>query len=224
MNTEEKQGRMTRTVYEGLVKSVLVPIKSQQKAWRHMSEPDQDVMLAQLDEMLRDAVRKVVDLVAIDERPAVKVTLKKIEFTQDAVKGAVTMSANDELRHYLADSAGRTVLLIPIDYEPYLQGEKPRAEPQQQDLALANAVETAFTEAEKAFTDAELKAQEEKAEAVNGCWIALVNVGVDWFTETDIAQWGIEQITEARAYAEACADVEGETPAPAMPDFLRQVE
>jgi len=209
--------RTVRTVYENLIRAMLVHIKAQKKIWRLMTESEQDTMLAQFDDDLRGAIRSAVDLVAADGMPHIKVKLEKVTFT-DQVQGTISMENTDELRHRLADAARKTVILVVPDYDAHLQGERPRGEPEQTDLGLASAVEEGMENAAQ-----QEREQAELADKANrkGCYVELLSLGFD-FTDEEIAGWSAEQVTEARAWIAAAKRIEDESPLPDMPEFMRR--
>lgn len=203
----------TQTVYESLMRSVLRVIKEMPKEWKRMKEVEQDGVLARLDYEVKDAVRKAVELIAADGRPNIVVELEQVTF-KDGVKATVKMTRGGESRHELADAVGGNVILVIADAQPYTKGERPAAEPEQQDLNLGKNVEHAMTDAEKKAAEEEKEARDEP-----GCLASLHEIGFE-VTAEEIAGWTIEQIVEARAFAAAYKNMQDGEQLP-VPELLK---
>ena len=137
----------TQSVYEFLFARIIDVLKSAQKNWRSMNKDEQDEVIAQLDDHVRDAIAQAVTLIAADSRPNVVMQLQQVTF-KDGVKATLVMAGGADARHQLADAVGGAVVLVLVDEAPYMQGERPQGEPAQADLELAAAMENALDAAE----------------------------------------------------------------------------
>jgi hypothetical protein len=192
--------KTTDTVYESLMKSIIRVIKEMPKTWKQLKEGEQDMVIAKLDYDVKEATRNAVLLIAADGRPNIVVELEQVVF-KDGVKATVKMGKAGEARHELADAVGGSVILVIADAQPYTKGKRPEAEPEQQGLNLDGLQK----QADEHTRQLEEEEQAKRDEA--GCHIALADAGFD-ITAEEIAGWTLEQITEARACADALQNQE----------------
>lgn len=116
-----------------IMESAVRWMKKQRKAWRDLSEREQDNELADLDRILSERVRDLVVDIASREFPYVHATLEKVEFS-DGIKATLTIPTQSEHRHELADHAKQTVTVVLAGAASWTAGDRPRPEPDQPKL------------------------------------------------------------------------------------------
>ena len=91
-------------------------------------------MLSEIAEDCREAVMDAVEIIASDYRVTFRAGVDKVEFKADGVKASLAMH-NTEEAHALADSAGKTVMIVIEDSSRYLDiGDATEGEPDQKPL------------------------------------------------------------------------------------------
>lgn len=204
---EETINRVTGTHYENLMKKLLVVVRGMPKTWKQLTEVQQDNVLAEFDAYAKEALRNSVRDMAGADFPCIQATLDQV-VVKDGIKAVLKMGQSSPHRHELVDSEGSTVLLILADASEYTKGERPKAEPAQADLGLGTAVDESMTDAERQQKIDDTKLAEEHAEVIKkqrdeaGAIAQLAEVGFDILPE-EIANWSLEEITEARVCAVA---------------------
>jgi hypothetical protein len=108
-----------------------------QKPWQQLSEFEQRDVVAKAEAAARDAANKAVDIIVADGRPTIIAALESVA-VKDGIKAIVKLSKDDELRHDLMDSQGKTILLIVTDKASY-HGER---EPSKIDKDQLSLIET----------------------------------------------------------------------------------
>lgn len=204
---EDIINRITGTHYEKMMKKLLVVVRGMPKLWKQLTEVQQDNCLIEFDSYVKEALRDAVRDMAGAEFASIPATLDQVVI-KDGFKAVLKMGQSIPHRHELADAEGSTVLLILADPSEYIKGERPTSEPMQQDLALNTAVEDATTDAESAQREEDERLAKEHEELIrqqrdeSGAIAQLAEVGFDIAPE-EIANWSMEEISEARACAVA---------------------
>lgn len=205
--TEETINTVTGTHYENMMRKLLVVVKGMPKTWKQLTEVQQDNVLAEFDQYVKESLRNAVRDMAGADFPAIQATLDQVVI-KDGFKAVLKMGQSIPHRHELADAEGTTVTLILADASEYVKGERPKAEPMQQDLGLGAAIDGSMTDAERAQKEEDERLAKEHEEIVrkerdeDGAIAQLKEVGFDIQPE-EIAKWSIEEISEARACAVA---------------------
>jgi hypothetical protein len=94
--------------------------------WSDLKEYQQRSVVAKTTELATGLVRNVVRLVAADARQPIVATVESVTTKKD-IKAVLTISKSDPLRHELADSVGKDVVLVVADIRPF-QGERAAVE------------------------------------------------------------------------------------------------
>ena len=144
-------------------------------------------------------------MIAAEERPNIMVELESVVF-KDEIKAVCKMPREGSSRHELADCVGNRVLLVIAKANTHTDGERPSPEPDQGNLALGKTMDDAFKHAEaEDEEEAKRKAEEEaklRKETEEAC-IAAFHATPFEVTAEDVADWTVEEITEARAFIAA---------------------
>lgn len=116
-----------------LTKAVMREIQEIQIPWGALDEKGQQKVIDRVGQHVKEAVRKVVDIIVADGKMAEQVVIESVLF-KDGVKLVVQMSKLAEGRHAIADAAGGRALLVLPDADKYMKGDAPKASPDQPDL------------------------------------------------------------------------------------------
>jgi hypothetical protein len=106
-----------------------------------MTEKNQEITLNKLREVIEQAVRRAVIVIATDRTPSLAGTVESVTF-KDGIKAVLTLDKHAEGRHNLADAEGTTVLIVMANPEQFTGGmEKVDAAPDQHGLPLESQPE-----------------------------------------------------------------------------------
>lgn len=110
--------------------------RNQVKVYKDMSEGEQGDLLKAIDYEVGDVITQAIRLIAQDGRPTIVALVEQITI-KDGIKAVLTLEKSNPLRHELADSAGREVLVVvaPLPAQ-YAGGERPKADPAEPGLPL----------------------------------------------------------------------------------------
>ncbi len=199
--------RATLTARQKLLKKLVVVLKGIPKAWKQLTEEQQDNVLAEFDRYVIDGIRDIVVEIAGHTFPKVIGQLDQV-VVKDGVKAVVKMGKSIEHLHELIDAEGTAIILMLADASDFTKGERPRGESAQQDLGLEQRIDSAADDAAREQEEEGTRLAEEHAAEIAkqrdeaGCLAQLKEVGFE-VTAEEIAAWTIEEITEARACAVA---------------------
>ena len=126
------------TMLGELVKFVIDEIRAAPDVWAKLAEHQQEQVITRAELRSRMLISQMVKLIAADGRETIGCDLEQIT-AKDEIKAVCKLQRHDKSRHALLDAVGKRVLLVVADPEPYLAGEMPRADPQQQELPVADA-------------------------------------------------------------------------------------
>ncbi len=117
-----------------IIKASSKRFKSLAVPYMELKQREQQHLLEDIMEDCRKAVKEAVEIIASDFRVTFRASVEKVEFKADGVKAALTMM-NSEEAHSLADSAGRTVMIVIEDASRYLEvGDATEGDPDQKPL------------------------------------------------------------------------------------------
>lgn len=94
--------------------------------WHQRSENDQRDAVHQVEQAVRAAVTRAVEIMAGHGRRTIKATLDQVVI-KDGYKATVTMSKFDPNRHHLSDAQGKSVLIVVADPDEFT-GERAEVE------------------------------------------------------------------------------------------------
>lgn len=117
--------RVTGTHYENLMRKLLVVVRGMPKTWKQLTEVQQDNVLIEFDNYVKEALRNAVRDMAGADFPAIPATLDQVVI-KDGFKAVLKMGQAIPHRHELADAEGTTVILILADASEYIKGVRPR--------------------------------------------------------------------------------------------------
>jgi len=130
---EELAGKL-KAMCVGLLESFKTP-------WNMTSEKNQEIALNKMEEVIKQAVRQAVMVIATDRAPSLAGTVESVTF-KDGIKAVLTLDKHAEGRHNLADAEGTTVLIVMANPEQFTGGmEKVGAAPDQHGLPLESQPE-----------------------------------------------------------------------------------
>ncbi len=103
--------------------------------WNLRGEAEQTRTIDQADAKAEELVKRVVELVMSEGRPAIVATLKQTKRKGEVIAGEVQFPASEELRHAFLDATSKEVLVVmaPTDL-PFRDRGKPKASPDQAGL------------------------------------------------------------------------------------------
>lgn len=135
MGEEQESGLSIsrRFLLGDLVKHVMREIQDMQVPWGSLPEKNQAVIIERVTANVKEAVRKVVDLIASEGKVAEKIIIESVTF-KDGVKIVAQMGKLAEGRHPIADAAGGAALLVIVDAEKFMKGDPPKPQPDQPDM------------------------------------------------------------------------------------------
>jgi hypothetical protein len=109
-----------------------------EKPWSKRAAADQRIIAQQVDAMVRDSVREMVELIAAKGATPVRGQLMKIATAKGMLQLQVDVARTEDGRHDLIDGVGSTILLITADALQYF-GERnpPDIQPDQPELLTA---------------------------------------------------------------------------------------
>jgi len=110
-------------------------IKNLPKTWAEMSEGEQTDIIVSARDAVRSMVSRAVRIIAADGRPVIMAVLDKV-VVKDGIRGVLSMSKTDPLRHALVDAQGDPVLLVVADTDRYMGGEMPTADKDEPELPI----------------------------------------------------------------------------------------
>lgn len=107
------------------------------RPWDQLDEGQQSFAIATCTSQARALVEAVVDAVAAQGRPTIKIAVKTVQSDGEVIKAAVTLPAMHKLRHELLDAAGRPAMLIVADADEFMgEGVVPGINPDQGSLDM----------------------------------------------------------------------------------------
>lgn len=129
---EESAGIAAEFLLGSVIKAATKQLKELALPWRSMTEEEQETVLERVKEDCYEAVRKAVVCIATDNRVNFRAEVKSVQFLEKAeVKAQLIMFSSPEA-HALADTAGRTVMVVIEDGANYLEvGDACDGEPDQ---------------------------------------------------------------------------------------------
>lgn len=134
----------SETMLGDLMKFMVEEMKAAKDVWQKLSEQDQDDFLERCEKRCREAVEQVCTIVASQGNPALWAQVESVQF-KGGIKAVLCPDSKSPLRHDLADSIGKEVLIVLSDYEGLINDEgKPKAEPDQPGLPLGDFGEAAI--------------------------------------------------------------------------------
>jgi hypothetical protein len=125
------------TLLGTLVTVCIDEIKAARDVWPKLSEDDQCHIIKRVTSQVGDAVRDAVRVIASEGRDVIAAELEQIT-AKDGIKAVCTLVKHDPNRHALLDAVGRTVLLVVAGADPFMGGDIPKADPDQQELPIAD--------------------------------------------------------------------------------------
>lgn len=138
MTTDETQSAtdLARVFMLGeLMAAATRQLRALDKPWLRLPEADQKRVLREVQDDVRSAIDRAVELIATDARTCFVAAVESVTF-KDGVKAVLTM-ANTQASHELADTAGGSVYVVIESPQRYKVGGEnvPQAEPAQRELA-----------------------------------------------------------------------------------------
>ena len=130
------------TMLADLMSAVVDELKLLPDCWQKLSEKKQDDALYRIEHRLRANISMAVSIIAADGRAVIDADVEQVVF-KDGIKCVLKLGMSNPARHDLADAVGHPVLIVVGDDKQFMGGELPRAEPDQSDLPIADAGETA---------------------------------------------------------------------------------
>ena len=101
-----------------LMQAAMKQLRALDKPYLKMPEKDQKRVIYEVEEDVRTAITRAVEIIASDDRTRFRATVESVTF-KDSVK-AVLLMGNSEASHELADTAGGSVLVVIEDPTRYL--------------------------------------------------------------------------------------------------------
>lgn len=176
------------TMRGDLIDALLTELKAAKDVWPKLSQFDQDVIIARIDNRVCYAIAQAVRTIAAKGRPTVRATIDQLT-AKDGIKAVLSLSKADPQRHALLDAVGQQVVIVVADAEAFLGGELPASDPDQPDLPMA-AQEAAGDDegAQPPTTDAETAASE------------ALNAGIDAEAELEDAELAEQRQIDAPSW------------------------
>lgn len=135
--TQPQQPIAPESVGLAILKAVRGELHELKKAYRDLSEVEQDRVLRRLEVAVRNAVQDGFHAIVADEFPAVRAMLDKVAITPKGIQGTLTMAGTSEHRHALFDHAGQPCVVVLATADKYLERmQEVRGDPQQPALDL----------------------------------------------------------------------------------------
>lgn len=125
------------TMRGDLIDALLTEFKAAKDVWPKLSQSDQDVIIARLDNRVCYAIAQAVRTIAAKGRPTVRATIDQLT-AKDGIKAVLSLSKADPQRHALLDAVGQQVVIVVADAEGFMGGDLPAGEPDQRDLPMAS--------------------------------------------------------------------------------------
>lgn len=118
-----------------LIKAATKQMKELAVTWGGMSQAEQEKVLANVQADCEMAVRKAVTCIATGNRVNFRAEVKSVQFLEKSEVKAQLIMFNAPEAHALADTAGRTVMVVIEDGSQYLEvGDALEGEPDQYSL------------------------------------------------------------------------------------------
>jgi hypothetical protein len=110
-------------------------VKGMKKPYRDLPEHEQKRLIHELDEALEHEVRAMIEEIAARRFPHVVAMLESLQ-VKDGLKAVATIPAEHPSRHALMDHVRSSIVLVMVNPEIWLEGERPKPEPDQPALPL----------------------------------------------------------------------------------------
>ena len=130
------------TMLTDLMSTMLDELKLIPDCWQKLSQKKQDDALHRIENRLRDNISQAVNIIAADGCAVVYADVEQVVF-KDGIKCVLKLGMSNPARHDLADAVGHPVLIVVGDSNQFMGGDLPQADPDQCDLPIADAGETA---------------------------------------------------------------------------------
>jgi len=122
MSQEDTVSISEKFLFGDLIKAVMREVRAMPFAWAVLPEKDQARVIERIQRDVSDAVRKTVQIIAADGRPALVADVDSVMF-KDGIKAVLSVAKQSADRHELADSTGKMVLIVLPHVEKHLDGE-----------------------------------------------------------------------------------------------------
>jgi 2-hydroxy-3-keto-5-methylthiopentenyl-1-phosphate phosphatase len=120
------------------------------RPWNKRGENEQRDTVNRVQDAVRAAVTRVVELIASQGHHAMSAVLTQIT-VKDGFKAVLEMSKHDPLRHQFVDAQGATVLVVMADIDEFVGERAPvKITPDQSKLAIDPALAVQHSEADSA--------------------------------------------------------------------------
>jgi hypothetical protein len=134
MNTNKETIEIAQKFLLGdLIKVAINEIKRMPFAWGVLPEKDQQKVIDTITDKFTSAVRQAVMHIAADGRPHLVADVDSVTF-KDGIKCQLTVAKQSADRHELADATGTMVLIVLPNIQKHLEGDIPKASPDQPEL------------------------------------------------------------------------------------------
>ncbi len=118
-----------------LIKAATKQLKELAVTWRSMSQEEQEKVLEKVQDDCEAAVRKAVTCIATGNRVNFRAEVKSVQFLEKSEVKAQLIMFNAPEAHALADTAGRSVMVVIEDGSSYLEvGDALEGDPDQYSL------------------------------------------------------------------------------------------
>lgn len=138
-NTKTAQDIARDFLLGDVMAAAMKQLRALDKTWLRLPEAGQKAVLREVQEDVRSAIERAVEIIATDDRTRFVAQVESVTF-KDGVKAVLTM-ANTMASHELADTAGGRVFVViedPARYT-YSGANMPKAEPDQPALEANGA-------------------------------------------------------------------------------------
>lgn len=134
MNTNKETVEISQKFLLGdLIKVAMQEIKGMPFAWGALPEKDQQKVIERITDKFTAAVRQAVMHIAADGWPHLVADVDSVTF-KDGIKCQLTVAKQSADRHELADATGTVVLIVLPNIQKHLEGDIPKATPDQPEL------------------------------------------------------------------------------------------
>lgn len=124
------------TLLGDLTKFLLDEIRAAPDVWQRLNQRQQDDVIGRVSMQCNQLIRKAVNLLASDGREVIRAQLEQLT-AKDEIKAVLKLGSFDSNRHALLDAVGKPVLIVVASAEQFLGGERPKSDPDQRELPIA---------------------------------------------------------------------------------------
>lgn len=140
--SEETVKIAERFLFGDLMKFMVQEIRQLPMGWQVLPEKQQKEVLDRMEGRTDEAVRRVVQIIAANDRPHILATLDSVTF-KDGISMKLDISKLAANRHELADAQGGVVMIVLPKVDDHFGGDRPKPQADQPPLPGTEGTRTA---------------------------------------------------------------------------------